>query len=309
MPPPADSAAVLFPGALGDFICFLPTLFALRDRHGGRFLLVAKAELLDLVEFPKLTTASIDRREISDLFRVGSDLAPETKALFSGYDSIYSWTGFGNADVARRLAAASGGRVHMCHARGMLPGEHAVDYYARSVGCRHRAMPAAAIRQDQGWLATMTLTSPALVLHAGSGSASKNWQGFDEITQHWRAHHEYTIVHLVGPAESHVGPQAAGVITAAGLSLPQVAALLHPSALYLGNDSGISHLAGAVGARGVVLFGPSDPTTWAPRSERLRIMHAPTPCMQCPGAFCVHRLPVASVVAALEAQRSLLVQP
>jgi ADP-heptose:LPS heptosyltransferase len=92
------------------------------------------------------------------------------------------------------------------------------------------------------------------------------------------------------------------VVHASDLSLAQVAALLRCAALYLGNDSGISHLAGAVGTRGVVLFGPTDPRMWAPRGGRLRVLHAPDACGLCgPEVFCTHRLRPAAVVAALEA--------
>ena len=40
--------------------------------------------------------------------------------------------------------------------------------------------------------------------------------------------------------------------------------------VYIGNDSGITHLAGAVGTPTVALFGPTDPEVWAPRGERVR---------------------------------------
>ena len=119
-----------------------------------------------------------------------------------------------------------------------------------------------------------------------------------------KRHRADTIVVVRGPAETHTRAQCEpGVIAVEGLTLPQVAALLHDATLYLGNDSGISHLAAAVGARGVVVFGPSDPAVWAPRSTRLRVVHAPVRCMDCPAnTFCVHRLPVESVVDALDAQ-------
>jgi len=52
----------------------------------------------------------------------------------------------------------------------------------------------------------------------------------------------------------------------------EVAALLSVADLYLGNDSGISHLAAAVGAFGVALFGPTDPRSWRPLSQRMRAM-------------------------------------
>ena len=309
MPRPSDSAAVFFPGALGDFLCFLPTLRALRDRHAGQLLLIGTSALLELVEIPALATASIDRREIADLFSVGQPTAPATKSLLGGFDYVYSWTGFGDADFRHRLSAVSGGRVAVFPFRGMRPAEHAVEYYARCVGTAPLPLDATCIRRDQQWCAAFRGRYQfgdhrLFVLHPGSGSANKNWAGFDGVIRHWRQHHTDAIVVVHGPAETHTPAQCEpGVIAVDGLTLPQVAALLHDVPLYLGNDSGISHLAAAVGARGVVVFGPSDPTVWAPRSTRLRVVHAPAPCGKCPASdFCVHRLPAESVVGVLEGQ-------
>ena len=311
MRPPRDSAVVLFPGALGDFICFLPTLQALRERHAGQLMVVAKPELLDLVELPSLATASIDRREVADLFVVGKEPVPTTTALFGGFDFVYSWTGFGNPDFVGRLAAVSGGQVGVFRFRGMLPGEHAVDYYARCVGLTAHPVAPASIRDDRAWLRAFRRqyrlgSTDTLVLHAGSGSPSKNWGGFNALMRRWRERYTDMVVLLRGPAEAHIATRSGPhIIALDGLRLPQVAALLRACSLYLGNDSGISHLAGAVGARGAVLFGPSDPTTWAPRSDQLRVLHAPTPCISCPqSALCTHRLSVEMVMRALEAQRA-----
>ena len=309
MPRPPDSAAVLFPGALGDFLCFLPTLRALRDRHAGQLLLVGSSTLLELVEIPALETASIDRREITDLFVTGQPIAPATKSLFGGFDHVYSWTGFGDADLQHRLSAVNRGRVSVYPFRNMRPTEHAVEYYARCVDVAPVAIDTTCMRRDLQWLAAFTRQHQLaehrmFVLHPGSGSANKNWEGFDHTIRYWRQHYTDTIVVVRGPAETHAPiPSEPGVIAVDGLSLPQVAALLHDATLYLGNDSGISHLAAAVGARGVVVFGPSDPAVWGPRSAHLRVVHAPAACVDCPAnTFCIHRLPVESVVGVLEAQ-------
>ena len=56
--------------------------------------------------------------------------------------------------------------------------------------------------------------------------------------------------------------------------MADVAAVLARATLYLGNDSGVSHLAGAVGAQGVVLYGPTDPRRWGPLGERLVVLRA-----------------------------------
>jgi heptosyltransferase-2 len=58
------------------------------------------------------------------------------------------------------------------------------------------------------------------------------------------------------------------------LPLPQLAALLAQST-FIGHDSGISHLAAAAGARGIILFGPTDPNVWAPQNKDVSVLIAP----------------------------------
>jgi heptosyltransferase III len=61
------------------------------------------------------------------------------------------------------------------------------------------------------------------------------------------------------------------------LRLPELAVVLSVSCGYVGNDAGITHLAAAVGAPVVALFGPSDPALWAPRGPHVHIVRAPHP--------------------------------
>jgi heptosyltransferase-2 len=58
------------------------------------------------------------------------------------------------------------------------------------------------------------------------------------------------------------------------LPLPHLAALFETS-LFLGHDSGISHVAAAVGARSILLFGPSNPDVWAPANRSVTVLRAP----------------------------------
>jgi len=51
-----------------------------------------------------------------------------------------------------------------------------------------------------------------------------------------------------------------------------VAGLLRRAALYVGNDSGITHMAAAVGVPVVALFGPTDPARWAPQGGRVEVL-------------------------------------
>src|SRR4029453_8135068 len=61
---------------------------------------------------------------------------------------------------------------------------------------------------------------------------------------------------------------------ARNLPLPRLAAVLERST-FIGHDSGISHLAAAVGAKCILLFGPTDPNIWAPVNDNVQILGAP----------------------------------
>jgi ADP-heptose:LPS heptosyltransferase len=307
MRPAVDSALILFPGALGDFICLLPTLVALRARHAGRMLVVAKPALLEIMRLRRVATASIDGRAVAQLFASSPTVTAEAEALLAGFDTVYSWTGFGDPDVGRHLAALTGGRVDTYRFRGMDPGEHAVDYYARCAGVAPRTSIGESIADDPNWFATLQrqqrLGDSFAVIHPGSGSPRKNWIGFTAVVRWWQRRARSPVVLLRGPAEVErsANPDCGANIMLEGLTLPQVAAVLRRARLYVGNDSGISHLAAAVGARGVALFGPTDPAMWAPRGPHLQTLHAREPCRQCgPEVFCLHRLPVEQVLGAVE---------
>jgi ADP-heptose:LPS heptosyltransferase len=307
MRPAVDSALILFPGALGDFICFLPTLVALRQRHPDRMLVVAQTALLEIMRLPEVTTASIDGRAVTELFTASPTLTVEGANLLAGFDTVYSWTGFGDPDVGRHLAALTRGCVHTYRFRGMEPDEHAVDYYARCVGIAPNTSIAQSIADDPSWFSALQWQQRRgdsfAVIHAGSGSPRKNWIGFAAVVRWWQRRARSPVVLLRGPAEVERNgiPDCGADIVLEGLTLPQVAALLRRARLYVGNDSGISHLAAAVGATGLALFGPTDPSAWAPRSPYLHTLHAPEPCPQCgPEVFCLHRLPAERVLDAVE---------
>jgi ADP-heptose:LPS heptosyltransferase len=111
----------------------------------------------------------------------------------------------------------------------------------------------------------------AVLIHPGAGAVWKRWPAdrFAEVAR--RLHDAGREVALVaGPADDAA---VAGVLEKIDLSvlrdlpLRRLGAVLAQSCLYLGNDSGVSHLAAAAGARTVVLFGSTDPRFWAPLGD------------------------------------------
>jgi ADP-heptose:LPS heptosyltransferase len=121
-----------------------------------------------------------------------------------------------------------------------------------------------------------------VALHPGSGSARKNWplKRYLDLAEQL-AERKFRIVWILGPAEKKF-PACAGDRVVREASLPVLVHLLSRCILYIGNDSGISHLAAAAGAPCVVLFGPSDPAVWRPRGKDVTVIAAPqVACFPC----------------------------
>lgn len=131
---------------------------------------------------------------------------------------------------------------------------------------------------------------PFLAVAPGSGQACKNWPlaHYYEMTRALAWQHGLRVIWLAGPAEEPILPYLRGLTAAqdhlllANLPLTAVAATLARCRLYLGGDSGLTHLAAAVGVPGVVaLFGPTDPRVWAPPGKYVRVLAAPCPQAPC----------------------------
>ena len=122
-------------------------------------------------------------------------------------------------------------------------------------------------------------TTKAIIMHPGSGGAHKCWHLDNFLAVARMLEKEGTdSVFLLGPAEAErfSEPAIAEMRTAGklltNLSLAEVLSILGCSRGYIGNDSGITHLAAAVGIRTVVVFGPTDPTVYAPIGPAVTIL-------------------------------------
>jgi ADP-heptose:LPS heptosyltransferase len=284
-----EKILVLFPGALGDFICFLPALeFLARNRSVDLF---ARAEYADLLP-TAIHVGSVERREISRLFVAGAGRDEALRRFFEPYRSIYSWTGNSDRDFATNLEALAAGRAKLFPFRPDYSTAHIADYY---LGCVNEkpaaeAKPAIALRRDallwsRNWLSERGFAGKKiLALAPGSGAREKNWPGhfFREVEKWWRESGGESFV-IFGPAEEEwfEDHDWRGANVARNPELGKIAALLSLSDLYLGNDSGLTHLAAAVGADAVALFGPTDPGEWAPRGRRARVVSRNVECSPC----------------------------
>jgi hypothetical protein len=116
-----------------------------------------------------------------------------------------------------------------------------------------------------------------VALHPGSGSPTKNWPAtrFAELASALAGGQPWLLVE--GPADGEAATivrRIPGAVVARGLAPRALGALLAEADLYVGNDSGVTHLAAAWGAPTLALFGPTDPSVWSPVGERVRVVRA-----------------------------------
>lgn len=123
------------------------------------------------------------------------------------------------------------------------------------------------------------LSSPVFI-HPGSGGIRKIWplsRWMSLVKWIRSALPDVSVAIITGPADEVVEPFVQRALRYHGIkrfhnvSLPVLATMLSLGRLYIGNDSGISHLAAASGIPVIVIFGPTDPAVWAPWNDRVTI--------------------------------------
>jgi ADP-heptose:LPS heptosyltransferase len=117
-----------------------------------------------------------------------------------------------------------------------------------------------------------------LAVHPGSGSPRKSWpaERFAAVLDSLALPRPWLLVE--GPADATAAGALArrpGAVLARGLGVRALGAVLAQAGLFIGHDSGVSHLAAAWRAPTLALFGPTDPAIWAPVGPRVRVLRAP----------------------------------
>lgn len=283
---------VIFPGALGDFLCFLPTLRFLSQ--GKQVDLLACSEFADLVS-PNVRVGSLERYEVRRLFVRGAALEERLRGFFSSYSSIFSWMGSGQSTFVQELTELSYGRAHVFPFQpGAQSRLHQAEYYLACVGCGSLETdelevflkPEAVAWGEWYWQQHFLIGKPVMALAPGSGAREKNWPvaSFRAVAEWWRQHTCGAVVVILGPVEEERGDYSAlcaGAVVARNLNLGELSALLARTELYLGNDSGVSHLAAALGVVTAVLFGPSNVSRWSPQGKNVTVLTQNTECSPC----------------------------
>jgi heptosyltransferase-3 len=247
---------IIRPGAIGDFILALPALEHLRSRYTEIW---ASSSNLPLARFAD-RTRSIASTGLDLLGLPGVEPPLRLLDELGSFDLIVSWYGANRMEF-REAIERRGLPFRFLQA---LPDRdsilHATDFYLRQVSGGEGAIPRLACPVgDEGYAA----------IHPFSGSTKKNWplERYRELATALEP--KMPVLWIVEPGQAQVERARAAPPFD---DLYQLACWLAHAQLYVGNDSGITHLAAAAGTRVLALYGPTDPAIWAPRGQDVRVV-------------------------------------
>lgn len=268
-------------GAIGDFILTLPAVAALRRQFPQAHL-----EVLGYPHIAQLALAGglvdrvqpIEAHGLAGFFAQGSVLDPNWRDYFSEFDLIVSYL----YDPDEIFKA----NVCRCSVRQFIVGPHRPNEMEQLHAARAFLRPLERLAIfDADPVPRLSLSSQPstlnqLAIHPGSGSEKKNWPEtrWAELLQRVMATTDWNILLVGGEAESErlrrltASLPPARISRAQSLPLVELAERLRTSLAFVGHDTGITHLAAALGLPCIVLWAESLEEIWRPQGERLVIL-------------------------------------
>ncbi|HEY9510394.1 MAG TPA: glycosyltransferase family 9 protein [Verrucomicrobiae bacterium] len=271
-------------GAIGDFILTLPAIAALRRQFPDAHL-----EVLGYPHIVQLAVAgglvdqvqSIEAGPLAGFFARNGTLNPELVEYFSSFNLIVSYlfdpdeifkTNVGRCTKAQFIIGPHRPKeTEVVHATNIFlkPLEGLAIFDADP-------LPRLAINSQ------FSSTLNPIALHPGSGSETKNWPEakWADLLQHLLTKTTSNILLIGGEAEGERLQRLAAALSptrvqvAQSLPLTELAQLLQGCAAFVGHDSGISHLAAALGIPVIVLWGNTIEQIWRPPHERVTIVRS-----------------------------------
>jgi ADP-heptose:LPS heptosyltransferase len=290
-------------GAIGDFILTLPAIAALRQQFPGAYL-----EILGYPHIIQLATAgglvdcarSIEARQLAGFFARAGELADDLQEYFAGFDLIISYLYdpdlIFRTNVARCTRAQFIAGPHRPDDRGKV---HASKVFLKPLESLaiFDPDPVPSLRLGIGpleakgfpaWFpfrekAISHPSAPVLALHPGSGAERKNWPEprWADLLERLMHATSFNLLLIGGEAEGERLQRLAAALpptrtrVAQSLPLADLGALLSRCDGFVGHDSGISHLAAALGLPGLLLWSDSVEAVWRPPSRRIRLLRHP----------------------------------
>lgn len=309
----AQRAVILQPGAIGDCILTIPLAKFMKDSLGlGGIDILGHTEYIGIL--PGRTCIdgirSIDSMDLHRLFVQAKtfDLVDEDPLInaFADYAWIATFLGEPDSDFEQNLIyTANCSHSAEIITLSMKPPAgfwgHLTDFYIwqfieqsglslkpSKLGADETLLKPTESDRNRGreLLGEMDIDADTkmVVIQPGSGSANKCWHldNFLAVAEELRAR-DFEVIFLLGPAElDRFSQKTINRITGVArclmdLSLTQVLGLLSCADIFLGNDSGITHLAAGLGIRTLTVFGPTNPAVYGPIGPAVRVFVKSSP--------------------------------
>ncbi len=265
---------VLRGGALGDFIVTLPALAALRRAWPTARIELAGNPTAAAVARPLVLLDAVHSQHEARWAALHDDapLSAEFAAWLTSFDLVVNFWPDDSGELARRFPLRAGQKFVSAPAHPTLSpaAAHYVSALAPlGVAAAENYFSLLPPRVGHGG------SDAFVAIHPGSGSARKNWplDRWAALCDWLRREHDAELLIITGEAES---PEARALerfgTSACQLPLDGLIAGLALCRLFLGHDSGVSHLAAACGVPSVLLFGPTDPAMWAPPAPHVHVI-------------------------------------
>lgn len=288
---------IIRPGAIGDTLLTLPAIAKLRQHYEDplhplypqrpHITFVGNAAVLPVLLASGLIDEvhDFDERRWSAIFATGGMRHQELREMFRQADRVICLLRDPDGIVMHNLSATGVQRITMAAGRPVEGKRiHVASYLAETMGVR--------FFEDEHFRLQLNVPPKqpkqrnAIAIHPGSGGAQKCWPTASfaaVITRLWQRATPITL--LSGPADTQRLQEVLSLLPADmhknvlnildNQPLLEVAHHLLSCGRYLGNDSGITHLAAMLGVPTVALFGPSDPTVWHPIGRYVDVIHDP----------------------------------
>ena len=270
---------VLRGGALGDIVLTLPILQALRDFYPDCFVtLVAPYPQAILARYHTDRLLDLNSARLIGLFKPGTSLQDEARACLRA-DLILSYLSDPDRMIEKKLTLSGTTKFLQGPFKLDLESRPAVEQLAQPLAVLGIPLIDPVPRLTRS-LPTRSMNR--LAIHPGSGSRNKNWP-----LGHWAELlgefvPTFTEVLLIsGEADTDISEAVLPLIPATKLrlcanrSLWELVTELSQATLFIGHDSGVTHVAAATGVATVALFGPTDPLIWAPNGDHVVVIKSP----------------------------------
>ncbi|HCI80507.1 MAG TPA: hypothetical protein DHW02_12545 [Ktedonobacter sp.] len=283
---------IVRPGAIGDTLLTFPILDALRTLYADCIIMYAgNSAVLPLLRAAGLADGTFDYGSLlwSELFATSGIRSPLLRDITQQVDYAICWLRDPDGIVRHNLQLQ--GIQQIVVALGRPPDRenvHIVRYLAQTLGIADRITDSYHMNLERGVTnkredETIQRERP-FAIHPGSGGAAKCWPVSNfAVIIHALWQHHIPVLLLAGFADEErvtqllelIGtpPQASLLTLVANAPLLDVAAQLRSCRGYLGNDSGISHLAAMLDVPTLALFGPSNPAVWHPVGKQVQVVY------------------------------------